>query len=304
MSWRDYEIYITRHFQKIFPDAAIRHDVKQEGLLSKTQRQIDILIEGKIAGFNLKLVVDCKYFNKKIDVKQVDSFVGFLADLKASKGILITNKGYSPAAYNRAMYDTRDIELRIIDFKDLEAYQGFIAVPYFGKHGAVISTPDGWVVDSNPPVPHQLAALYPAGLSVEEALNFEGYISFSYSIKNSEWPNLEHLLAHQEANIRNHYSNPRLEYGRVDIGREDLARIRYLEADEIRGTTEETLFIDSAESIVFLTLLSPTEKFDQYQKKLHWVAEKMIHVQLLYDSNGQPMSAWPVGQVPSCNHER
>ena len=203
LNWKDYEIYITRHFQKLFPEASIQHNVRRLGLLSKTERQIDILIEGTIAGFALTIIVDCKYFGQKVDVKEVDSFLGYLHDLKASKGVLITNNGYTEAAYNRAMYDTRDVELRIIDFKDLDKYQGFIAIPYFGKHGAIIPAPDGWVVDSRPNSSirkmgrGQLAALYPAGLSAGEAFHSEGFIYFSYSHKDKKWPNLEHLLAVQ-----------------------------------------------------------------------------------------------------------
>ena len=54
MKWKEYEIYITRHFQKLFPKTTIRHDVFREGLISKTKRQIDILIEEQVAGFNLR----------------------------------------------------------------------------------------------------------------------------------------------------------------------------------------------------------------------------------------------------------
>lgn len=86
MNWREYEVYITKHFQKQFPDAKIEHDVKKKGLISKVTRQIDILIRGVIAGFNLEIVVDCKYFNKNVDVKDVEAFLSYLQDLKVSKG--------------------------------------------------------------------------------------------------------------------------------------------------------------------------------------------------------------------------
>ena len=59
MNWRDYEVYITRHFQRLFPGASVRHDVRRLGVLSKVERQIDILIEGNVAGFNLTIVIDC-----------------------------------------------------------------------------------------------------------------------------------------------------------------------------------------------------------------------------------------------------
>ena len=46
MDWKEYETYITRHFQRLFPGTSIQHNVRRKGLISKTMRQIDILIEG------------------------------------------------------------------------------------------------------------------------------------------------------------------------------------------------------------------------------------------------------------------
>ena len=78
MDWKDYEIYITRHFRRLFPSASIRHNVNRIGLISGASRQIDILIEQRIAGFDLTIVVDCKYFNKNVDITAVESFLSFL----------------------------------------------------------------------------------------------------------------------------------------------------------------------------------------------------------------------------------
>lgn len=291
MNWRDYEVYITRHFQRLFPGASVRHDVKRLGVLSKVERQIDVLIEGNVAGFQLTIVIDCKYFGKKVDVKDVDEFLGYLHDLRASKGILITNNGYTDAAYSRAMNDTRDVELRIIEFKNLDRYQGFMAIPYFGAHGAVVSAPDGWVVDSTPPKP-QLAAFYPMGLSRGEAFHSEGYIYLSYSKKDAKWPNLEHLLETQEQGIRTHYKNPRFAHEPIQLRDDCVCRVRYLEADEIPSTIESTLFLDFPEVIIYLNLLAPRSKHSEYLKKLYWIAEKLIKVVVVYNAATKPLAFW------------
>jgi Restriction endonuclease len=291
MNWRDYEVYITRHFQGLFPDASVRHDVKRIGILSKIERQIDILIEGEIAGFLLTIVVDCKYFGKKVDVKDVDEFLGYLYDLRASKGVLITNNGYTEAAYNRATNDSRDVELRIIEFKDLEQFQSFVAIPYFGAHGAVVSAPDGWVVDAAPPAP-QLAAFYPMGLTLEEAFRSHGYIYLSYSTKDAKWPTLAHLLEVQNQAILEHYRNPRFAHEPVNLRNDCDCRVRHLEAEEIEGTIESTLFLDFPEVIIWLNLLAPRAKHSVLLKKMYWVAEKLIRVRVLYDSAKQPLAMW------------
>jgi len=288
VGWREYEIFITRHFQRMFPQASIQHDVRRPGLISKIDRQIDLLIEGAVAGFALTIVVDCKYFGKKIDVKDVDEFLGYLHDLRASKGVLITNQGYTDAAYNRATYDTRDVEIRIIGINDLDRYQSFIAIPYLGGHGAIVSAPDGWVIDARP-APKQLAALYPLGTSRREAFHTEGYIYVAASIKDAEWPNLDHLVETQESNIRAHSRTPHIEYASITIRDDCRMRLRHLERAELPGTSESTVFLDYADVIFYLVLLAPTAKHAEYLKKLLWVAEKLIRVSVIFDAAGKPL---------------
>ncbi len=287
MSWKEYEIYITRHFQRLFPETSIQHNVKREGLLSKTKRQIDILIEGKVAGFDLTIIVDCKYFNKKVDVKEVESFLSFLQDLKASKGILITNNGYTEAAYNRATYDTQDIELRIINFDDLEAFQGFIAIPYSKSECAIVSSPPGWVVDAAPKGPY-VASFYPAGLSQEEAFRTSGFIYFAFSHKDKNWPDLPDLLNKQNEGAKRHYNNPKIEY--LDtIEREDCTlTLRVIDAVEMGKTIEYTIFLDYPNVIIYMTLLAHRSEEKTCRKKLEWIAQKLIKGNVIFDKDGQP----------------
>lgn len=280
MNWKDYEIYITRHFSKQFPKAKISHNVKKTGLISKVPRQIDILIEDSIAGFEISLIVDCKYFSKKIDVKVVESFLSFLLDLKASKGILITNKGYSKAAYNRATYDTQDVEIRIIDFKDLEKFQSFFAVPYSGGHCALVSAPDGWVIDSRP-TENFLASIYPAGMKREEAFHTDGFIYILFSHKDKKLPTLAELLKSQEGNVKKDYKYSKLEYIETIKRSDCLTLLRVLETN-VKNTLDYTLFLDFPEVIIFLTLLAPLNKSSDYLKKLEWVCEKLIKGRIIH----------------------
>lgn len=287
MDWKEYEIYITRHFQGLFPDTSIQHNVLREGLMSKTKRQIDILIEGKVVGFDLSIIVDCKYFNKKVDVKDVESFLSFLQDLKASKGILITNNGYSKAAYNRATYDSQDIELRIINFEDLDKFQSFMAIPYSKSECAIVTSPDGWVVDADPQGSY-VASFYPAGLSQKEAFHTEGFIYLVFSHKDSKWPDLPSLLKKQEENAKNHYKMPKIEY--LDtIEREDCSTtLRVIDAVEIDKTIDYTIFLDFPNVIIFMTLLTESSKEKLYLKKLEWIAQKLIKGNIIFDKNEQP----------------
>ena len=84
-------------------------------------RQVDILVTSTIIGKPFTAVVECKCFNKNVDVKTVDSFVGFVDDVKANLGIIVTNVGFTAAAKNRATQ--RDIKLDIVKFTELDKYE-------------------------------------------------------------------------------------------------------------------------------------------------------------------------------------
>lgn len=63
-------------------------------------------------------VFDCKKFNTKINVKTIDSMVGYMDDINANYGAIITCKGFSKAAINRAK--ASNIKLDIIKFESPE----------------------------------------------------------------------------------------------------------------------------------------------------------------------------------------
>ena len=115
MNWRKYESHIFEHLRAQFPNADIRADQQLFGRYSSTNRQIDILVEGRLLGYDVRAIVDCKHFSRKVDVKVVDEFVGFMSDIGAHIGMLITNGGYSPAAQRRAANDPQTIHLEIVE---------------------------------------------------------------------------------------------------------------------------------------------------------------------------------------------
>lgn len=284
-SWKDYEIYIHKHFKRYFPDASIKHNIKKIGVISKTERQIDIYIEGKIAGFDISIIVDCKYFNKKVTVKEIESFLSFLQDVKANKGILITNEGFSKTAYNRATYDTYDIELRIIKFEELERFQSFFAIPYSGPYCAFIPAPDGWVIDGKPKIPRIVAVLYPLGLTFEEALGKEGFIYVDFIHKNSEYPNLDSLIKRQEENIKKEFPQAKIKYEETVKRKYGKTLLRIADIHEGYKGKEYTGFIEFDEFIIFIVLLAPKKRDLQYRKKLEWILQKLIPGKIIKENN-------------------
>ncbi|TWF39615.1 restriction endonuclease [Chitinophaga polysaccharea] len=118
--WKKYEKQIVDKLKTEFPKTDIKLNVKLDGIYSKIQRQVDILVKGTMVGKSIIGVIECKCFNKKIDVKIIDGFIGFLEDVQANMGILITNVGYTTGAFNRAM--AKGIKIDIVEYIKLSSY--------------------------------------------------------------------------------------------------------------------------------------------------------------------------------------
>ncbi len=118
--WRKYEHQIFSKFCEEFPEQEITMNVSIPGYHSQVQRQVDVLVKGQMLGKDILGVIECKYFSRTVDVEVVDSFIGFMEDVGANVGIIITNEGFSKAAMNRA--DVKGIHLDIVEFNELEDY--------------------------------------------------------------------------------------------------------------------------------------------------------------------------------------
>lgn len=149
MTWQEYEKLVFENIKESFPDATCEFNNKVLGKYSKGERQCDVLVTQTIAGETFRTLIDAKYYSKKVDVKAVEDFISMCSDVDASEGILVTPKGYSELAYNRAENDPSQIILDILSLEDLHHLQGYMAIPYAGNHGCIIQPAFGWIIDAN-----------------------------------------------------------------------------------------------------------------------------------------------------------
>jgi hypothetical protein len=77
-AWKRYEKQIADLIRgRAVGPVKITADTKITGRLSEVPRQIDVLIEGYVSGIvDVTIALDCKCFSKKVDVKDVEAFLG------------------------------------------------------------------------------------------------------------------------------------------------------------------------------------------------------------------------------------
>lgn len=264
MNWKKYEKEIFEIFRNEYPDAEITLDSKIVGRYSKRSRQIDILIEQYVAGNRLRIAIDAKFFNKKIDVKTVENYISMLNDIEAHKGLLITNVGYSQTALNRAYYDPTDIELDILNFDELKEFQTEYALPFAGNYAVDLFAPFGWIIDARS-CPNWLATLYQRGSEFDVKMDEWMYVNLWNRKVNNE--NVHDLLKIQKNRFEQGNYEVEIEYLNT-IKRKDskvvLRKVKYKK----HPISEYTGFIEFEDFIFYIVMFSPVKLHKKNIRKM------------------------------------
>lgn len=205
VTWKDYEDAVYEECQRIYHsrDVEIIKNTHIVGRYSGVKRQIDVLIKlQKDDVVTSTIIVECKHYGKKINVKIVDSFIGCLEDVSAEKGILVSEKGFTKAAINRAHKGKNDIEVDILNLGELRQFQSQDAIPYAGDSALLLSAPFGWIIDGTRRG-FTPAVLYLRGIPFEEATEKEKeWLYVQFWRKESEADTLENLIEAQNESLR------------------------------------------------------------------------------------------------------
>lgn len=283
MNWKKYEKEILSYFQETYPETQISFDQKVLGKFSKTLRQIDILIEGDIAGYPIRIAVDCKNFTKKIDVKEVESFCSMVEDVEAHQGVLVTQKGYSKAAINRSHYGNQKVELDIINFDELKDFQGFEALPYVGHFCIIIPAPFGWVLDLVDRV-NSFATLHQRGLTLLEAQKRREWMYMEFWKKDEKCFNIESLIEFQNSNILQFDGKAKFTYNNL-VKRSDRqsTKIRIAEIPTYPAI-EVTGFIEFDSHVFLVVLFTPRELLSKNLRKLQHILKVAVPTEIQFDN--------------------
>lgn len=276
--WRKYEAYVFGCLQRRFAGAGVIPNATIVGVKTGIPRQIDVLVQKSLGGFDLRIAFDCKCYGSKVDVNDVERFLGMLEDVRVSKGVLVTTKGYSEAARERASQDSRDIDLQILPPDRLSSYQHIgCAWPWKGPVMAIVEAPNGWVVDnqdSGKPGWCQFS-MYPLGHTLESAKRTCPFLYGNIVLKTKSEPTMEAIATMHERRIRNEFPDSRFERlasPYPDAGDQiprTLFRVGHIHPSY--GGPEYSLYLDNPKGVLVLVLLCPEGQDEVYVPALKWV---------------------------------
>lgn len=119
--WENYERMIARLIaDQSATDLCVTPNARLVGKISGASRQIDVLIDARHDTDNTRrVIVDAKHRQRKVDVKDVEAFLGVMKDVTATHGYLVTSSGYTEAAEKRAQ---TYVSIRIVPVDRLENF--------------------------------------------------------------------------------------------------------------------------------------------------------------------------------------
>lgn len=278
MDWKQYEDEIYQYYTSEFPSAKITRDAHVVGQYSDVERQIDVLIEDTIAGFHLRIAIDAKHRGKRIDVTDVEAFIGYCADVGANKGVLISPKGYTPAAASRVHNDGSDIELDVLNFSELKQFQGFGAMPYSGEHGVFLLAPFGWVIDGTKRKGF-VATLYQRGYDLDQAAHAKEWMYVNFWAKDATASSMTTLIEIQDQDLLGEFPDAKITYLNSPQRNDVKTKIRCF-VEKTYPANEYTGFVEFDDFIFFCVLFSPPEFANRNLRKLEYILRTVLPIRV------------------------
>jgi hypothetical protein len=115
--WQEYEKLAARIYSELEPHAHVSHNDRIKGADTGRKRQVDVSIRATVAGIDLLIVVQAKNYARPANINAIDAFASVVRDVRAAKGILICNAGFTKPAKDYA----RNIGIDLCSLHDAQS---------------------------------------------------------------------------------------------------------------------------------------------------------------------------------------
>lgn len=96
---------ITEKLCSGIKDTKVLRNAKILGRKSNTEREIDVLIEGQVGVFKVRVVIESKNYKEPVGIEKIESLKSKLDDVGADIGVMVCPTGFTEPAKKRAKFD-------------------------------------------------------------------------------------------------------------------------------------------------------------------------------------------------------
>lgn len=114
MTWQEYQDAVGMLYDQMQSIGKVYKNKYIPDKLTGQNRQVDVWCEKEVGEHLIKILIDAKRRNEKIDVKVVEEVLALADAVNADKAVIVTNAGWTEPAKRRA--DFCRMDLRILTF--------------------------------------------------------------------------------------------------------------------------------------------------------------------------------------------
>lgn len=271
LNWSEYETLVYEECIRVFGESTQRN-IHIKGQYSKRQRQIDVFVpHATIEGKDVSIILDAKHYNKKVDIKKVESFISMVKDVNVSHGIIVSSKGFTKAAINRAHNSPDSVEVDILSLEDFATFESIGGLPYSGKFGFAVQSPFCWVLNGERKYPF-LASFYPRGCWPQANVSESEFMYLKITPKSDTIKSTTDLLKYQESIIIKELIDCRIE---TEISEGII--LRYLRCRNYKNI-EIAGFREFEKCFLYVVLFCPDNMIKKDIVKLKFILNSAIPV--------------------------
>lgn len=116
MKWQEYQEAVALLYEQLDDLGTVRRNVFIPDKVTGQPRQVDVLVEIRAYEQTLRLLVDAKFHQDKIDVKDVEEVLALADAVNAPQAVIVAPNGWTEPAAKKAKH--ANLSLRLLDLED------------------------------------------------------------------------------------------------------------------------------------------------------------------------------------------
>jgi hypothetical protein len=115
MNWQEYQEAVARLYEQTAGFGLVSRNVFLPDKITGQRRQIDVLVEIEAKGHKLTILIDAKFRQEKLNVKDVEEVLSLAQAVGASKAVVVAANGWTHPSEVKARASDLDLRLLTLD---------------------------------------------------------------------------------------------------------------------------------------------------------------------------------------------